>query len=102
MALSLAVSSSDAERAFSQMNVLKTKQRNRMGDELLNASMFFKMNCAKSVWEFAALDMSKKWEAAGNYLVDDVNAPLKKRRRLDDFDPEDDEDEHNLRIGASV
>ena len=58
------------------------------------------MNCAKSVWEFPALDMSKKWEGAGNWLVDDVTAPIRKKQRLDEF--EDEDDEHNLRVGANV
>ena len=100
MALSLAVSSSDAERSFSLMNRYKPKERNRMGTELMNTLMFFKMNCARSVWEFPALDFSKKWEAAGHYLVDDVDAPIRKRRRKDPL--EDEDDEHNLRVGFSV
>ena len=102
MALSLAVSSAEAERAFSVMNRLKTKVRNRMGHDLLNALMFFKMNCAKSVWEFPALDFSIKWEAAGFWLVDDPRANPSKRKRLDEFNYNEDEDEHDLVRGPRV
>ena len=45
--LCFAVTSSDAERAFSVMTALKTKDRSSMSDDLLNALMWFKMNVAK-------------------------------------------------------
>ena len=96
--MTFAVTSSDAERAFSQMGLLKTQQRNRMGHELLNALMWFKMNVASSVEEFAALDYSKKWEAAGHLLVDDEGHPAK-RQRLDEFDYDD---EYNVRRNEKV
>ena len=94
--LSLAASSSDAERAFSVMAKIKTKERNRMGHELLNALMFFKINSASSIEEFPALTYSIKWKEAGHMLVDDENAPAK-RKSLADFEADDEYNESRNR-----
>ena len=83
-ALCLAQTSSDAERAFSVMAHLKTKNRSSLSDEMLNALMWFKMNVASSVEEWPALDYSKKWKAANYLLVDEPGNPQKKQR-LDEF-----------------
>ena len=76
-------SSSDAERAFSVVTALKTKDRSSMSDDLLNALMWFKMNVASSVEEWPALEYSKKWKSAGNMFVDEPGNP-QKRQRLDE------------------
>ena len=88
-AFAIAVSSSDAERSFSIMNVVKTKSRNRMKIELLEANMGVKINAADSVFEFPALYYSKKWKEAGHLLIDDPNHPAH-RPSLDEFELESD------------
>ena len=98
IALSLAVTSSDAERALSVMAGLKVKNRNNMGHELLNALMWFEMNVASSVEEFPAFEYSKKWKAVGFMLVDDPGHPSK-RQCLDEFLTDD---EYNVRRNAKL
>ena len=92
MGLSLACSSSDAERGFSQVTATKTKRRTRMGDDLLNFLMHFNIDVSDDLEQFPALTYSKKWKAAGNWLVDDPTPPHKKKKLEDWYLKEIDEE----------
>ena len=68
-----------------------------MGNELLNAIMWFKLNVASSVEEFPALYYSKKWKEANNMLVDDPCHPAK-RKGLDEFEEDEFNESRNKKI----
>ena len=103
MALSLAVSSSDAERGFSHMNEIKEKRHGRMGHDLLNYLMWFKINVSDNVFEFPSLHYTKKWLEAGFMLVDDPMPPTKRRKLADFyFDEENYEDKAKVLSGRST
>ena len=50
--LALSHTSADAERVFSQLTLIKTKQRNRIGNELLNSLLTVKCNTQHSLLQF--------------------------------------------------
>ena len=55
-------SSADAERVFSQLTLIKTKQRNRIGNDLLNSLLTVKCNMCTTCYNFepseAMLDLA--------------------------------------------
>ena len=50
--LALPHTSADAERVFSQLTLIKTKQRNRIGNELLNSLLTVKCNTHTPCYNF--------------------------------------------------
>ena len=60
--LILPTTSSPAERSFSLLEVVKTKRRNRMSHQVLDAIMRIKMNSTwKNIFEFPANLFTEKW-----------------------------------------
>ena len=90
--LSIPTGSADAERAFSHMNIIKTKSRNRMSIHLMNSLLRIKLNSAKKLEEFPAAKLAKTWVLRGHPRTD---TPFSKQRpREDEEDMEiDDYDE---------
>ena len=63
-----------------------------MGDDLLNFLMHFNIDVSDDLEQFPALTYSKKWKAAGNWLVDDPTPPHKKKKLEDWYLKEIDEE----------
>ena len=90
--LSLPVGSSDAERAFSHMNIIKTKSRNRMSVALMNSLLRIKLNTGNTIEDFPAPTLAKTWVIRGHPRADTPFS--RKRPREDEEDMEiDDEDD---------
>lgn len=92
--LAIPTGSSDAERAFSALNNIKTKLRNRVKTNMMNSLMGIKINSVKKLEDFPAVSLAKTWVLRGNPRSD---TPFRKTGMRppgpeDNFEPIDEED----------
>ena len=81
--LVLPTGSADAERAFSHLNLIKTKTRNRISPSLLDNLLRIKINAVKKVEDFPAISLAKTWVLRGNPRAD---TPFNRKRPREDSD----------------
>ena len=69
-------SSASAERVFSQLTLIKTKQRNRIGNELLNSLLTVKCNIRSPCYDFKPTERMIDLACSSEVLYADVSCDI--------------------------
>ena len=68
--LSIPIGSSDCERAFSILFHIRSKRRNKLGEDTLENMLRIRLNGPKTINQFASLEYAKAWALSNNMLTD--------------------------------
>jgi len=84
----LTVGSSDVERSFSFLNILKTSRRSRLAPKILDNLIRIKMNGPLEISKFDSMKYAEVWIKSGHFPVDDKIRRYEKDSRVDGDNPD--------------